>query len=130
VQYDGSICLAYRPFVFGEARLRRILGKYAAYYNASRIHRSLNKDAPFHRAIERVGAITSHPRPRGSSSSILQNLIFGTHTDPAQYQRMFNPARDRMVGLSAIGQSPKDHYDALAPPMPPGTAPFWSSFTR
>jgi len=39
-------------------------------------------------------------------------------TDPAQHQRMFNPARDRMVGLSAIGQSLKDHYDALAPPMP------------
>jgi transposase InsO family protein len=47
--------------VFGEAHLRRILGKYVAYYNESRIHRSLNKDAPFHRAIERVGAITSRP---------------------------------------------------------------------
>jgi transposase InsO family protein len=47
--------------VFGEAHLRRILGKYAAYYNEARIHRSLNKDAPFHRAIERVGAITSQP---------------------------------------------------------------------
>src|SRR5450830_1800502 len=40
---------------------RRILGAHAAYYNESRIHRSLNKDAPFHRAIERLGAITSHP---------------------------------------------------------------------
>jgi transposase InsO family protein len=47
--------------VLGEAHLRRILGKYAAYYNESRIHRSLNKDAPFHRPIERVGAITSRP---------------------------------------------------------------------
>jgi Integrase core domain len=47
--------------VFGEAHLRRILGKYAAYYNSSRIHLSLNKDAPFHRAIQRVGAITSRP---------------------------------------------------------------------
>jgi hypothetical protein len=46
--------------VFGEAHLRRILGKYAAYYNESRIHR-LNKDAPLDRAIERVGAITSRP---------------------------------------------------------------------
>jgi hypothetical protein len=44
--------------VFGEAHLRRILGKYAAYYE-SRIHRSLNKDDPFYRAIERVGAVTS-----------------------------------------------------------------------
>jgi transposase InsO family protein len=47
--------------VFGEAHLRRILGKYAAYYNESRIHRSLDKDAPFHRVIEQVGAITSQP---------------------------------------------------------------------
>ena len=42
--------------VFGEAHLRRILSVYAAYYNESRTHRSLNKDAPFHRAIERLGA--------------------------------------------------------------------------
>jgi hypothetical protein len=52
---------ATRLIVLGEAHLRRILGKYAAYYNESRIHRSLNKDAPFHRPIERVGAITSRP---------------------------------------------------------------------
>jgi hypothetical protein len=47
--------------VFGEAHLRRILGWYAAYYNESRIHRSLDKDAPFHRAIERFGVFTSQP---------------------------------------------------------------------
>jgi transposase InsO family protein len=47
--------------VLGAAHLRRTLGKYAAYYNESRIHRSLNKDAPLQRAIERLGAITSQP---------------------------------------------------------------------
>jgi hypothetical protein len=47
--------------VFGEAHLRRVLIKFAAYYNECRIHRSLNKDAPFHRAIERLGAITARP---------------------------------------------------------------------
>jgi len=52
---------ATRLTVFGEAHLQRIVGKYAAYYNASRIHRSLDKDAPFHRAIERFGVITSQP---------------------------------------------------------------------
>jgi transposase InsO family protein len=59
----GSIrreCLDHM-IVFGQAHLRRIVGAYAVYYNESRIHRSLNKDAPFHRAIERLGAITSHP---------------------------------------------------------------------
>jgi hypothetical protein len=52
---------ATRLIVFGEAHLRRILGRYAAYYNESRIHRALNKDAPVHRAVERLGAITSQP---------------------------------------------------------------------
>jgi transposase InsO family protein len=59
----GSIrreCLDHM-IVFGEAHLRRIVGAYAGYYNEARTHRSLNKDAPFHRAIERLGAITSQP---------------------------------------------------------------------
>jgi MgtC family/Integrase core domain len=47
--------------VFGEAHLRRILGEFAAYYNESRTHRALSKDAPVHRAIERLGDITSRP---------------------------------------------------------------------
>jgi len=47
--------------VFGEAYLRRTLGKYAAYYNETRLHRSLAKDSPFHRAIEHLGVITSRP---------------------------------------------------------------------
>jgi transposase InsO family protein len=58
----GSIrreCLDHM-IVFGEAHLRRILRGYAAYYNVSRTHRSLNKDAPLHRAMERASAPSSH----------------------------------------------------------------------
>jgi len=47
--------------VLGEGNLRRILQSYARYYNESRTHRSLNKDAPVHRAIENLGAIISRP---------------------------------------------------------------------
>jgi transposase InsO family protein len=57
----GSIrreCLDHM-IVFGEAHLRRILGAYATYYNESRTYRTLKKDSPFHRAIQRHGAITS-----------------------------------------------------------------------
>jgi transposase InsO family protein len=43
--------------VFGEAHLRRILTRYAAYYNELRTHRSLKKDAPIHRAVQHVGRI-------------------------------------------------------------------------
>jgi transposase InsO family protein len=45
----------------GEGHLRRVLRCYAHYYNESRTHRSLNKDAPIHRLVESVGAIVSRP---------------------------------------------------------------------
>src|SRR5258705_13741177 len=59
----GSIrreCVDYMV-VLSEAHLRRILTKYAAYYNELRTHRSLNKDASIHRALQRVGSIVSAP---------------------------------------------------------------------
>jgi transposase InsO family protein len=43
----------------GEAHLRRILQAYAHYYNDLRTHRSLDKDAPFSRPVQRTGSITS-----------------------------------------------------------------------
>jgi hypothetical protein len=39
---------------------------------------------------------------------------YGTHPP----QSKLNSARDRRVGLSAIGQCLKDQYDALATPVP------------
>src|SRR5207248_4448068 len=47
--------------VLGEAHLRRILTKYAAYYNELRTNRSLNKDAPIPRAIQHAGRIICAP---------------------------------------------------------------------
>jgi transposase InsO family protein len=45
--------------VSGEAHLRRILKSYAHYYNGVRTHRSLNKDAPVSRSVQRAGVISS-----------------------------------------------------------------------
>ena len=45
----------------GEGHLSRFLQRYARYYNVSRTHRSLDKDAPVHRPIESLGAIISRP---------------------------------------------------------------------
>src|SRR5262245_8056312 len=42
--------------VFGEAHLRRILRSYARYYNDISTHRSLNKDAPVPRSVQRTGS--------------------------------------------------------------------------
>jgi transposase InsO family protein len=47
--------------VLGEAHLRRILRAYAHYYNDIRTHRSLNKDAPVSRPVQRTGTISSRP---------------------------------------------------------------------
>jgi transposase InsO family protein len=45
--------------VLGEAHLRRILKSYARYYNEVRTHRSLNKDGPVSRSVQRAGVICS-----------------------------------------------------------------------
>ena len=47
--------------VLGEAHLCRVLRSYASYYNEIRTHRSLNKDAPVSRPVQRTGTIKSHP---------------------------------------------------------------------
>ena len=44
-----------RMLIFGEAHLRRILTLYACYYNQTRTHLSLQKDAPLGRAVQRYG---------------------------------------------------------------------------
>jgi len=58
----GSIrreCLDH-VIVLGEVHLRRILRSYADYYNGFRTHRSLNKDTPNSRPVQRSGPISSH----------------------------------------------------------------------
>jgi transposase InsO family protein len=47
--------------VFGEAHLRRIPAGYAAYYNNTRTHLSLNKDSPSPRPAQRLGQLVARP---------------------------------------------------------------------
>src|ERR1035437_243863 len=44
--------------LLGEAHLRHILRTYARYYNEIRTHRSLDKDAPLSRPVQRTGIIS------------------------------------------------------------------------
>ena len=46
--------------VLGEAHLRRVLKSYARYYNGVRTHRSLDKDAPVSRPVQRSGVMSLH----------------------------------------------------------------------
>jgi transposase InsO family protein len=45
--------------VLGEMHLRRVLKSYPDYYSCVRTHRSLNKDAPVSRPVQRTGVISS-----------------------------------------------------------------------
>ena len=47
--------------IFGARHLQRILAAYTDYYNQTRTHLSLNKDAPFGRVVQRQGAILAVP---------------------------------------------------------------------
>jgi len=49
---------------------------------------------------------------------IRRHVFHGTHPP----QSKVSSARDRRVGLSAIGQCLKDQYDAFAAPIPPHLA--------
>jgi putative transposase len=50
-----------RMLIFGESHLGQILSAYAAYYNQTRTHLALQKDAPLHRAVQRSGVIVAIP---------------------------------------------------------------------
>jgi len=66
--------------VLGAANLRRILKNYAAYYNGVRTHRSLNKDAPASRSVQRTGVIRSRAILGGRFiTTIVEFKVFGTH---------------------------------------------------
>jgi transposase InsO family protein len=53
--------------IYGERHLRRILTLYSLYYNETRTHLGLGKDAPLRRHIERSGTIVTTP------------ILFGLH---------------------------------------------------
>ena len=47
--------------IFGERHLRQVLTLYARYYNETRTHLGLGKDAPLRRPVERSGTIAATP---------------------------------------------------------------------
>src|SRR5271169_7075044 len=63
-----------------QPRLRRMLRSYAEYYNRIRTHRSLNKDAPISRLVERTGIIRSRAVLGGLHHQYMRVQVFGTHS--------------------------------------------------
>ncbi|SIO47391.1 Integrase core domain-containing protein [Bradyrhizobium erythrophlei] len=75
----GSIrreCLDH-VLVFSERHLRHLLLCYMKYYNGTRTHLSLEKDAPVSRAVDRAGHILCRPILGGLHHHYVR--VFGTH---------------------------------------------------
>jgi hypothetical protein len=83
-----------------------VLKSYARYYNESQIHCSLSKDAPFPRAIERLGVITSQPVLGGLQHQRVAGAKGGRdlerREDPA---RPSSPSKTRACSMSC-GNAP------------------------
>jgi uncharacterized protein (DUF2235 family) len=60
--WDTVAALGWNHFlIFGERHLQRILALYSSYYNGTRTHLALGKDAPLGRAVQRSGIIVATP---------------------------------------------------------------------
>jgi transposase InsO family protein len=92
----GSIrreCLDH-VIVLGEGHLRR-LRTYARYYNDIRTHRSLDKDAPISRPVQRLGNIRSRPILGGLHHQYVRAWVLGTHN-------VVGPHASRTRGLKDV----------------------------
>jgi transposase len=67
--------------VFNAEHLRRILAKYATYYNEVRTHVSLGKDAPCRRPRRTVRRHCRVSGPWRTTPSLCSNLVFGSDTN-------------------------------------------------
>src|SRR5437588_5930379 len=65
--------------IVGERHLRQMLASYSSYYNESRTHLALEKDAPLRRAIQRCGVIITTPILSGLHHRYA-DMIFGKDT--------------------------------------------------
>jgi Integrase core domain len=97
--------------VLGEARLRRILKFYARYYNETRTHLALDKDAPVSRPVQRSGVVTSLAILGGLHHDYAR-VRFSVHTSPCRRSRSRSVAvlPSAVYVLNAVG-SRQPHLD-------------------
>ena len=82
--------------VLGEMHLRRVLKSYADYYHCVRTHRSLNKDEPVSRPVQRTGVISSRAILGRTSSPLRPRLscrytLVAKHAGPTGRSALCRP---------------------------------------
>ncbi|WP_334395346.1 integrase core domain-containing protein [Bradyrhizobium sp. AZCC 2289] len=126
--------------VLGEVHLRRILKSYARYYNETRTHLALDKDAPLSRHREEGRAHSLPPDPRRIAPRICSDLIFDRHRsavvelflgDMGSMQRELRPSTQRedqltmetkleQIAVKAVNQLPKSVVREIRTPRSVG----------
>jgi hypothetical protein len=96
--------------VFGEAHLRRILRSYACYYNGIRTHRSLDKDAPISRPVQRTRCHQFTRHPWRTPSPLRPSLGF-RYTQPHLRRGRHTPTESE----SDVRILDDDHAEPLTP---------------
>src|ERR1700716_4196237 len=101
--------------VFGERHLRHVLLSYKDYYNATRTHLSLNKDAPVPRGVEWEYRLP--PDPGRTAPSIWPDMIYGRHSYVFRiptHGRDYTPTANYRLVASRIARR---HHSAGAPAL-------------
>jgi len=90
--------------VFSATGLQRLMKRYCAYYERSRTHLSLNKDAPIHRPIVAAadGRVVAIPQVGGHPPT---SAAFITGTNGAQPD-LAGSKRDLKTGVARDGREP------------------------
>ena len=78
----------------GEAHLRRIMSRYASYYNQARTHLALGKDAPISRPVQLFGSSPNPWSPVSITATLDSSLWDGPPlpAGPVEY-RPFDPSK-------------------------------------
>ena len=131
--------------VLGEMHLLRVLKSYADYYNSFRTHRSLKKDAPVSRRVQRIGVINLRSIPHASSrvlSFTLDRVEFAPRilrpiqretianeplckVSPAtEHEATVRPYWSREIGSSSLAVSLRSRRDHWPPSRRTDTASY------
>jgi transposase InsO family protein len=122
-RFIGSVrrdCLDH-VIVFNEAGLLRLMTLYRAYYERSRTHLSLDKDAPISRPVATAGDGAPSWRSLRSAASIIATNAARPETPIARSARVAPtraaPIQPRFSGTFATGRRPEMDVAPVARPL-------------
>jgi hypothetical protein len=101
--------------VFGERHLRHVLLSYMNYYNETRTHLSLDKDAPLSRTVQRAGVFFAFQSWAGCITNIFGFDLRQAQLSPWNVKRRLALSTGAGSVISAMPELDAARYDRLRP---------------